>query len=113
MSRLERPGRPIDVAGPAPRQRRDDRSRDVPRDPSDRLRVVLGGDGEAGFEDVDAERVDRVRQAELLVRAHGEAWRLFAVPEGRVEDHKPIGHAASVRARRCRSQSYDLYYFSE
>ena len=55
-------------------------------DVADGLEVVLGGDREAGLDDVDAELVERSGEAELLLVAEREAGGLLAVAEGRVED---------------------------
>ncbi len=50
--------------------------------------VAFGGDGEAGFEDVDAERGELVGHAELFGVVHGAAGGLLAVAEGGVEDER-------------------------
>ena len=52
----------------------------------DGVEVAVGGDGEAGFDDVDAERGELVGEAQLFCVVHGAAGRLFAVAEGGVED---------------------------
>ena len=76
----------VDVARRAARQRRDDGPSNLGRDAPHRLGVVLGGDREAGLDDVDAQRVELPGQPQLLVDAHREAGRLLAVAEGGVED---------------------------
>ncbi len=48
--------------------------------------VAMRGDGEAGFDDVDAEGCELVGHAQLFVVVHGAARRLFAVAEGGVEE---------------------------
>ncbi len=48
--------------------------------------VAVGGDGEAGFEDVDAEVRELVRHAQFFVVVHGAAGGLLAVAEGGVEE---------------------------
>ena len=57
----------------------------------DGVEVALGGDGEAGFEDVDAEGGELVGHAQLFVVVHGAAGRLLAVAEGGVEEDDLIG----------------------
>ena len=46
---------------------------------ADRVGVALAGDGEAGLDDVDAERGQLMRHAQLLLIVHGATGRLFAV----------------------------------
>ena len=48
--------------------------------------VAVGGDGEAGFDDVYAEGSELVGHAELFVVVHGAAGGLLAVAEGGVEE---------------------------
>ena len=55
-------------------------------DGADGFGVAFGGDGEAGFEDVDAEGGDLVGHAELFVVVHGAAGGLLAVAQGGVEE---------------------------
>lgn len=55
--------------------------------------IALRRDRETRLDDVDAEFFQRVRHAQLLRPAHGEAGRLLPVAQGRVEDqHAPVGH---------------------
>ena len=51
-----------------------------------RLEVAVRGDREAGFDDVDAQAIELLGQAQLLGRRHAEARGLLAVAERRVED---------------------------
>ena len=70
------------------------------RDAPHRLGVGLGRDRKPGLDDVDAQRLELPRQADLLVDAHREPGRLLAVAQGRVEDDQPVGHGpASVWPR--------------
>ncbi len=55
-------------------------------DLADGVGVALGGDGEAGLEDVDAEGRKLMGHAQLFVVVHGAAGGLFAVAEGGVEE---------------------------
>ena len=59
---------------------------DVLGDHLDGLEVVVGGGGEAGLDDVDAELSELARNVELLLGGHGGAGGLLAVAEGGVED---------------------------
>ena len=57
-----------------------------PGDLADRLEVLVGGDGETCLDDVDAQPRELLGEHDLFGNIHGETGRLFAVPEGRVED---------------------------
>jgi len=50
------------------------------------LKVVLGGGGEAGLDDVNAQLGELPRHVQLLLRGHGGARGLLAVAESRVEN---------------------------
>ena len=50
----------------------------------------IGGDREAGLDDVDAHRVEQLGDRQLLVEGHGGAGTLLAVAQGGVEDHDPV-----------------------
>ena len=52
----------------------------------DGVEVAVGGDGEASFDDVDAEGGELVGEAEFFGVVHGAAGGLLAVAEGGVED---------------------------
>ena len=60
-------------------------------DGADGVEVAVGGDGEAGFEDVDAERGELVGHAELFGVVHGAAGGLLAVAECGVEEDDLVG----------------------
>jgi len=55
-------------------------------DGEDGFEVAMGGDGEASFEDVDAEVGDLVGHAEFFCMVHGAAGGLLAVTERGVEE---------------------------
>ena len=59
--------RAVDVRRRAARERGDDGTLDGFADPPDRLGVGLRGDGEAGFDDVHAERLELPGQPDLLL----------------------------------------------
>ncbi|CAL5328773.1 unnamed protein product [Camellia sinensis] len=61
------------------------------RNDSDGLKIVVGGGGEAGHDDVDAELGELAGDVELLLAGHGGAGGLFAVAEGGVEDADVVG----------------------
>ena len=54
-----------------------------------RLEVALAGDREAGLDDVDPEARQLLGDLELLALVEGDARRLLAVAQRRVEDHDP------------------------
>ena len=64
---------------------------DLAGDGADGFEVAVGGDGEAGLEDVDAEGGELVGHAELFVVVHGAAGGLLAVAEGGVEEDDLVG----------------------
>jgi hypothetical protein len=68
-------------------ERRNRRPPHLARDMLHRFGVGRRSDGEAGLDDVDAERVERPRERRLGEDVHGEAGRLLAVAQGRVENH--------------------------
>src|SRR3954453_13119076 len=72
-------------------KRANHRSVDGSGDLHDRLRIARRGRGEAGFDHVDAQRLERLRHAQLALRSHGEARRLLSVAQGRVKD-SDLGH---------------------
>ena len=53
--------------------------------------VAVRGYGEAGLDDVDAERGKLVRHAQLFRVMHGAAGRLLAVAEGGIEKDDLVG----------------------
>ncbi len=55
-------------------------------DLGDGLEVAVGGDGEAGFDDVHAHRVEQFGHRELLIEGHRGAGALLAVAQSGVED---------------------------
>ena len=83
--RERRPGA-IDVRGNRAGQAGDDRPAHGAGDGAHRLEVAIRGDREAGLDDVHAEPIELLRQAQLLGRGHAEAGRLLAVAKRRVED---------------------------
>ena len=59
------------------------------RDRADAFEVAGRGGCEAGFDHVDAEPLELLRDLCLLFRPQGDARRLLAVSKGRVEDLDP------------------------
>ena len=80
----------LDVVGPAARQRRDDRPSYPRGDTLDPFGIGVGGNREAGLDQVHAERVELPGQLHLLVRPQREARGLLAVAQGGVEDRDPV-----------------------
>jgi hypothetical protein len=86
IGRLDCMGGGFDVLALSTGERGDAGAADLAGDSADGVGVALAGDGEAGFEDVDAEGRELMGHAELFVVVHGAAGRLFAVAEGGVEE---------------------------
>src|SRR5262249_33640002 len=59
------------------------------------LEVAVGGDREAGLDDVDAHLLEHGGDAQLLVQVHGGAGRLLAVAQGGVEDDYAVAVAGT------------------
>src|SRR5262249_42244106 len=76
---------PVDIFWVAAGQAADDRPVNLVGDGLHRLEIARRGDGEAGFDDVHAEILQRVGYLQLLSQIHAAARTLFAVPQGRVE----------------------------
>src|SRR5260370_25782869 len=63
--------------------------------------IAIGGDGESGFDHVDAEAVELVREAQLFLMVHAATGRLLSVAQGGVENGNANlvrGHEASFEA---------------
>src|SRR5437660_8628518 len=69
---------PLDVRTAGARQARDDGSADHFGDRLHRLEVALGGDGEAGLNNVYAEAVELMRQPKLFLLVHAAAGKASA-----------------------------------
>ena len=76
----------LDVLPPRPRERGDHRAVDGGGNLPHGFGVGRRGDGEAGLDDVDPERVERARHGELRRHVHRETRRLLSVAQGGVED---------------------------
>jgi hypothetical protein len=91
----------FDVSGQRTRQRRDDRPPDFAGNGADGSEVALRCDGEARFQNVDAQRVELPGEAKLPPPPPAPPPRLLAVPPPRVEhaNHGGIAHLqGSLRA---------------
>lgn len=82
--------RRVDVLFDGARKRRDDGGRNGFGNAADALEVAGGRDGESGFDDVDAEKVELFGQAGFLVERHRIAGGLLPVAQGRVENRDTI-----------------------
>ena len=86
----ERFGGAVDVVGAGARQAADHGALDPLGDLRHRLEVAVGGDREAGLDDVDAHLVEELGDLELLFERHRRAGRLLAVAERGVEDDDAV-----------------------
>ena len=72
------------------------------------VEIAFGGDGEAGFDDVDAHLVEDLGDLELLLEGHGGAGALLAVAQSGVEDHHAVLVSVGLRVNRLDSISLVL-----
>src|SRR5579862_7927153 len=77
-------------------------------DSLDRFEIAIGCDRKPGFNHIDAEAVELVRQTQFLLVVHAATRRLFAIAEGCVEngDADLLGHVPSF----LRKELIDLWY---
>jgi len=83
---FQRPCGGVDVARQAAREAAHGGVHQRARDLGDGGEVIRRGLRKTGFEHVDAERLQRLRHAQLGAAVEREAGRLFAVAQGGVED---------------------------
>ena len=88
---LDGAGGGFDVLALAAGERGDAGAANLFGDGVDGVEVALRGDREAGFDDVNAERGELVRHAQLFAVVHGAAGRLLAVAEGGVKEDDLVG----------------------
>ncbi len=98
--RLHRLRRPIDIALQTAGQATDDGALGLLGDGLHCREIVRTGDGESGFDDIDAHRLQHARDLQLLLEIHRCARRLFAVAQGGVEDDDAVGIAVGQRMDR-------------
>src|SRR6185312_6593902 len=65
------------------------------RDKLHRGEVAVRGNGEAGFEHIDAQLVERLRHAQLFRDVHAASGRLLAVTQRGIEDRDSF-HGVSL-----------------
>ena len=82
--------RPVDVLRIAARQAAHDRVLHQLRNLRDGLEIAVRRGREARLDDVDAHRIQQLRDLELLVMGHGGAGRLLAVAQRGVEDQYAV-----------------------
>jgi hypothetical protein len=70
----------FDIVSPAPRQARNDWTGHIARYGLNSLKVAIRGNRESCLNDVHTQAVELLRHAQLFVRSHAAARRLFAVP---------------------------------
>ncbi|MHC2538097.1 hypothetical protein ACVJMY_007666 [Bradyrhizobium diazoefficiens] len=80
----------VDVGGMGAGQAGDDGVLGAAGDLADRLEVALGGDREAGLDDVDAHIIQELGDLELLLEGHGGAGALLAVAQRGVENDDAV-----------------------
>ena len=66
-------------------------------DLGDGLEVAVGGDREAGLDDVDAHLVEHFGDLQLFLQGHRGAGRLLAVAQGGVENENAVAGIALTR----------------
>jgi hypothetical protein len=81
----------LDVLLRRPRKAADDGSLDLPGDRLHGLEVAGRGDREARLDDVDAQPRELMRDLDLLLAVQGDARRLLAVTQRRVEYPYSVG----------------------
>src|SRR5688572_17701301 len=100
---LQRAPRRVDVFPRAARETGDDRALDFASHQIHRLPIAARGDWETGFDDVDSELRERLRDPQLLWLRHAAAGRLLAVAQRGIEDEDPVAVGQHVVSSR-RSQ---------
>ncbi len=90
LGRLDRLAAAVDVLVARTREAGHHRVLGALGDLVDGREVALGGDREAGLDDVDAHGVEHLGDFELLLMGHGGAGRLLAVAQGGVEDDDAV-----------------------
>ena len=88
--RPQRFGRPLDVGALGARQAAYGGGLDHLGDGMDRLEIAVGGDREAGLDDVDAHLLQNAGDAQLLFQVHRGAGRLLAVAQGGIENDDAV-----------------------
>ena len=105
----------VDVLRIAARQAAYDRVFHELRDFRDGFEIAVGRGREAGLDDVDAHRVQQLRDFELLVMGHGRAGRLLAVAQRGVEDQYAIlfrSRGGGVRSFGVRKIGHNLRFLA-
>ena len=88
---LQRAPRGVDVFSSAARETRDDRAVDFASHEIHRLPIAARGDRETGFDDVDPELRERLRDPQFFRLRHAAAGRLLAVAQRGIEDEDAVG----------------------
>ena len=83
--------RGVDVFSSAARETRDDRAADFASDEIHRLPIAARGDRKPGFDDVDPELRERLRDPQLFWLRHAAPGRLLAVAQRGIEDEDAVG----------------------
>lgn len=76
----------FDIGAAGATQSRDDGAANDGGDGSYGFKVTVGCDGKSGFDHVDTETIELVRQAQFFLVVHAATRRLFSVAQGGVEN---------------------------
>ena len=90
LGRFERFRRAFDILPVGPRQPAYDRGGDGLGNLLHGLEIAVRRDGETGLDDIDAELVQHLGDAQLFLQVHGRARRLLAVAQSRVENDDSV-----------------------
>ena len=90
LGRLDRLGAAVDILEAGAREPADHGVLGALGDLVDGGEVAVGGDREAGLDDVDAHVVEQLGDFELLLMRHGRAGALLAVAQGGVENDDAV-----------------------
>jgi hypothetical protein len=85
----------LDVELIRPRQRSHDGSADFRGDGPDSVKITLGSNGKARFQDVHTQAVELARHLELLFQVHAATRGLLAITQRRVKDENLFWHRTS------------------
>ena len=90
LGRLDRLAGAVDVVEAGAGESADHRVPGALGDFVDRGEVAIGGDRKAGFDDVDAHRVEQFGDFEFFFMRHRRAGALLAVAQGGIEDEDAV-----------------------
>ena len=109
--RLERAQRRVDIELKGASQRCHAAGLELGCNGANAFEIAVGGDGEAGFDDVHAEKLELAGEAQLLVSIHREARRLLAVAKRGVEDVYRVHTSPPVLVNRSQGRAVKFIVF--